>query len=305
MSVFSLAMIKPLGGDEILNGAGLAEQNMIYAYLRLDDTVSLCQKTECLKDPESQQFLQFVSLELTTNRPKMVFSDVASNELILTDAKISADLQVINQNLYPGGQPIQVVQATRALVLALCQHHSQVSPRTCGVVAEELSFLISKRVKILDQRALGQEEIRFLIFDVSPLPTSLVLSDSIGPVDITQNIKDELICPMGTGVEPNFTLPDSGWLAPAPWNKNENVQTLIFSAQISYSCASLHKSKHSTSPFSAIVTVLSDFLPTINGAPFLDPRWPTVPNVRLVFKNRKPHVNIRVIVSQVQPGRDF
>lgn len=206
------------GGDEVGNGAGLAENQILYMNSRLEDFTHLCLKSEsCHLTQKEVDVLTRIESSLFTERQmgtSIAFKSHFKEPIFFIDGKIRAaktwneigtpilfNLDLLYREKSPGAFEAISLATSLSLLVHEFGHHQ-------GILDHDfLDQLGGKVARRLDGRVfqsiLNPEDdmiqATIIYFDhLSPSPSNishLIISDGIQLFDLTHSVTAQFICP--------------------------------------------------------------------------------------------------------------
>ena len=284
------------GGDEILNGGGVAEQNFTLAWLRLGPTLDICAKIGCAKSASEIALLKSLSAQMKFPQAPLVFTSRRVNGAVFKTAGWSnviaggtgAVLTIDTDAIYNGGQSTSLSQAAAELTVAAVERltGSRADLKIDAIhLATDISQLANERVHMRDMASVGQPMVRALLWDFSPFPSRLSLADQDGESDLTLIVQTNLVCPEGAVAAPGFILTGLAWEPLLEWDSLSANQSLDLSASIQYRCGA--------QTLKGRIELIPRYLPfDANGT--ISPRadWMSVPGLHLRYLENSTQISI-------------
>lgn len=234
------------GGDEGHNGGGLAEQNTIFSWMYLRESIQRCAELDCYQDPEELSLLHQILENFSTDfvEGQLLFINASERPDIFVDPaliwasapQLGAKIYINLESLYIDSQPVSIPDAMRFLLEAELTHFD--APASVKKTFSE-TLLDFSQTQFSEKPlvGLGQPQVRLLSWDLAPLPSRLFLSDEETSVEMTPLINEKLKCPTGLRATSGFFIQNIVWSDLLPWNAQTNTQPLSFSADIQYICS--------------------------------------------------------------------
>ena len=294
--IFVCTQVLARGGDEILNGGGVAEQNFTLAWLRLGPTLEICAKVGCAKSANEVVLLRTLTAQMQNPQPPLIFASRRTNGSIFKTVGWSnviaggsgSVLTVDIDSIYSGGQATSLSQAVSELAVASIERlvGSRADLRPDAVhLAVALSQLANERIHARDMASIGQPQVRALLWDFSPFPSRLSIADQDGEADLTSLVQTNLVCPSGEPASAGFILSGLAWEPAFDWDAQSLNQPLDLSASIQYRCGAQLLKGH--------IEMIPRYVPVdTSGAKAARGDWIDVPGLHLKYIQSSTQVSI-------------
>ena len=217
-------------------------------------------------------------------------------ESISTGDSVGAPIYVAQDEIYVGSAPFSLAQAMETLIYGLSEHHTKAA-EVVTPLAQRLGRLVSQNVSSVDEAALGQQQIRALIWNFQPYPAQIAIVDTQRQLEVTGLITRALICPTGFEPTPDFHLYNTVWGDLPPWDAHNQVQPLDLISDITFQCLS----RSSSLIFTASLSIVIYFEPFQNGVIHRDPNWRSLGGLELRLSAEPTESNPEVIITNVRP----
>ncbi len=285
------------GGDETHNGGGLAEQNMIFAWMGLRETVALSQQWHSAQDPQAALLLQTVASSVSQEfrDGQLQFFDYGDradlfpqgvHQVWSTAPKVGAPVDVNTAALYEAGIPRSVDHNLPLLISAVFSHFPQYSMSTKVSATQTLLTLSSRKFSEISLTSLNQPSLRILLWNLSPRSSVLQIADSRGAIDLTALVLEKLKCLDSISGQNSmahiaaFTISSPTWQAfMPPWDTAAGRQPIEVNADIQYTC----KLNSTQTVINATLQIVFDAEVWIDGQAVTDPECSSRMNALLMF----------------------
>lgn len=249
----SAASARRGGSDEILNGGGIAEQNLVFSWSYLRELVIFCRDFSCTRDSETQTLLAEIQAHLAVDlqegqlifvkgsqRPDLFPPGSPRPQIFATGntwgSKIYIDLEALAQT----PSPLSIPQALDLLLQAEISHSGNKNEDLTQKLRTLFTGLAQGPYNEVTLISYGQPAVRLLTWNF-PTSARMILTDSTQSLEVTQQILPKLTCPGDLEwTAARFT--NLVWGDPMPWDETQQTQAFSFTGGVHYTCASGQRS---------------------------------------------------------------
>ncbi|HLE09859.1 MAG: hypothetical protein A2504_10920 [Bdellovibrionales bacterium RIFOXYD12_FULL_39_22] len=228
---FFCAIWQLRAGDEVNNGAGLAEKNVLFAYHNLNKYIRLCLSSQsCATNDRERALLRQIASSLSMeyrNRQQLVFLSEKENpgtfiidnevKMAKTGNSVGSPIYINKDFLYLKNdlgiyEALSISQAVAILVHELGHHQTATSENIeteLYVIGNKVSMIISKRF-LVSSLFPYSDDISIAVFNEKKKNSfpQILLYAYDDMVDISELFKNALSCPLFSLPAPVESLPD-------------------------------------------------------------------------------------------------
>lgn len=268
-----------VGGDETHNGGGVAEQNVIFAWMNMREIlINFCSLAPCA-DEEAQKIIQSIyehgDVDLLNgqlifaSRSKRPDLFPSRSDQFATKPEWGAKIYVNTDALANLESPLEIIQAIEHLMKALLRHAQAEKADGAQSLTDFVLTFAQGRYSENPMISFNQPEVRLLNWNYGG-STRLIVADVAKTYELTGPLLAKLTCPVGL-IQSSVTVTNLTWGDLLPWDEENQQQNFAFRGDVLYECSS--KTEHAS--FSADFQGLLRANVTVNGKPSAD--WMSSP----------------------------